>query len=87
MNIGFDNLHEHIILMDDFVLKWRFTDEKYDKLPHDHLSQLKPLDRKAAIFLWSYISDNSLHEHIFLLREIILISSTRQKYGRIISLK
>ncbi len=50
--------------MDDFVLKWRFTDEKYDKLPDDHLSQLKPLDRKAAIFLWSYISDNSLHEHI-----------------------
>jgi hypothetical protein len=63
MNIGFDNLHEHIIPMDDFVLKWRFTEEKYDKLPDDHLNQLNPLDRQGATFLWNYISDKRLHEN------------------------
>lgn len=64
MDIGFDNLHQHIIPMDDFALKWRFTDERYDKLPEDHLAQLKPLDHNAAAFLWNYIADNRLHEHI-----------------------
>jgi len=44
-------------------LKWRFTEEKYDKLPDLHLEQLKPLNDNAAEFLWNYISDSGLHNH------------------------
>lgn len=64
MTVCFDNLHLHIIPMDNFVLKWRFTDEAYDRLPDDHLDQLKPLNTEAAAFLWDYISGNRLHEDI-----------------------
>lgn len=61
MNIDFDNIFQHVILMDDFRLKWRFTEEKYDKLPDQHLDQLKPLDDEASTFLWDYILKTNLH--------------------------
>lgn len=61
MNIDFDNLHEHLVPMGDFRLKWRFTEEKYDKLPDQHLEQLKPLDKEAANFLWDYMAKTNLH--------------------------
>ena len=61
MNIDFDNIFQHVISVDDFRLKWRFTDEKYDKLPEQHLDQLKPLDNEAAKFLWDYIGKINLH--------------------------
>jgi len=64
MNIGFDNIMQHVIPMDDFQLKWRFTEEKYDKLPDQHLGQLKPLDNEAAMFLWDYIAKTNLHNNI-----------------------
>jgi len=64
MQIGFDNIHEHIIPMTNFPLKWRFTEEKYDKLPMSHLNQLKPLDANASKFLWDYISDTRLHDQV-----------------------
>lgn len=48
--------------MDDFQLQWRFTDEKYDKLPAQHLAQLKPLDREGSKFLWDYIATINLHD-------------------------
>lgn len=61
MSIDFGNIFQHVIPMDDFRLKWRFTDEKYDKLPDQHLVQLKPLDNEAAKFLWDYIARTNLH--------------------------
>ncbi len=64
MNIDFDNLFQHVIPMDDFRLKWRFTKEKYDLLPKQHLDQLKPLDKEAAKFLWDYIAKTNLHNDI-----------------------
>ncbi|MEO6977025.1 MAG: hypothetical protein ABI113_01565 [Mucilaginibacter sp.] len=63
MKIDFDNISEHVIPMDDFSLKWRFTEEKYDKLPELHLSQLKPLDDNASMFLWHYIAATKLHDN------------------------
>lgn len=47
--------------MDDFMLKWRFTDERYDLLPDMHLEQLKPLSKNASRFLWDFISEIDLH--------------------------
>ena len=61
MTIDFDNIFDHTIPMEDFVLNWRFTEEKYTKLPVEHLEQLKPLDKPAAQFLWDYISRTNLH--------------------------
>ena len=61
MAVNFDNIYKHVIPINDFRLKWRFTDDKYDKLPDLHLSQLKPLDNLASQFLWDYISQTNLH--------------------------
>ena len=47
MAVNFENIFNHTIPIDDFRLKWRFTDEKYDKLPNDHLDQLRPLNNDA----------------------------------------
>ncbi|MFT5862897.1 MAG: hypothetical protein ACI828_001549, partial [Flavobacteriales bacterium] len=33
----FEDLNKHIIPMTEFTLKWRFTEEKYDCLPEQHL--------------------------------------------------
>ena len=64
MSIDFDNIFQHIIPMSDFRLNWRFTEEKYDKLPDQHLNQLKPLDSEASQFLWDYIANTNLHSDI-----------------------
>lgn len=64
MKIGFDNIYEHVIPMDDFRLKWRFTDEKYNMLPAEHLAQLKPLDKEASTFLWDHAANITLHNDI-----------------------
>lgn len=48
--------------MNDFRLKWRFTEEKYDRLPEEHINQLQPLDYEAAKFLWEYIGQANLHD-------------------------
>jgi len=61
MSIDLDNICQHVIPMDDFRLKWRFTEEKYNKLPKQHLDQLKPLDNEAAKFLSDYITRIDLH--------------------------
>ncbi len=50
--------------MDDFSMKWRFTDANYDLLPPIHLEQLKPLDKKASNFLWSFIASTQLHADV-----------------------
>ena len=60
-NIDFESIFQHVIPMGDFQLKWRFTEVKYDKLPDQHLDQLKPLDSEAAKFLSDYIVKTNLH--------------------------
>jgi hypothetical protein len=64
MGIGFDNILDHVIPMEDFVLKWRFTEENNNQLPQLHLDQLKPLDQQASNFLWDYIAATKLHNDI-----------------------
>lgn len=64
MKIDFNNIDNHIISIDDFRLKWRFTDEKYNVLPKIHLDQLKPLDKIAAKYIWDFISKTDLHADI-----------------------
>ena len=41
--IEFDNIKDNLIDINDFRLKWRFTDKKYNLLPDEHLEKLKPL--------------------------------------------
>ncbi len=48
------------IPMDQFALKWRFTDPKYDLLPDEHLAQIKPLDEPSARRVWRFISEARL---------------------------
>ncbi|MGV3632279.1 MAG: DUF2947 family protein [Bacteroidota bacterium] len=62
--VGFDNIYDHIIPMEDFRLKWRFTEEKYDILPDLHLEQLKPLSPEASQFLWNFIREINLHSNL-----------------------
>lgn len=64
MSISFENISNHTIPLEKFRYKWRFTDEKYDKLPDAHLEQLKPLDHKAAKFLWDFIAETKLHGNV-----------------------
>jgi len=64
MSVNFGNLFDHIISIDDFQLKWRFTEAKYDMLPDQHLAQLKPLDKIGSQFLSNYILQTSLHDDI-----------------------
>ncbi|RZJ98826.1 MAG: hypothetical protein EOO46_23935 [Flavobacterium sp.] len=60
----FENIYNHVIPIEDFRMKWRFMDSKYDILPAEHLAQLKPLDNKASGFLWDFILDSQLHNDI-----------------------
>lgn len=64
MKIDFGNIYHHTTQLDNFELKWRFTDEKYDKLPDNHLELLHPLNKAAANFLSSYIDTTGLHDDI-----------------------
>lgn len=64
MTITFENIYNHIISMDKFPLKWRFTEARYDILPDLHLEELKPLNVEAAKFLWDYILNTNLHDDI-----------------------
>lgn len=60
--IGFDNIQDNLIDLNDFRLKWRFTDAKYNLLPNEHLELLKPLNKNASNFLWNYIMTVDLHK-------------------------
>lgn len=62
MKIDFENISHHVTQLDDFQLKWRFTDKQYNKLPDNHLKLLWPLDKEAASFLSSYIAETALHD-------------------------
>ncbi|MCB0663622.1 MAG: hypothetical protein KDC24_12830, partial [Saprospiraceae bacterium] len=62
MPISFDNLHLQIMPLEDFPLKWRFNDEKYDRLPDIHLEQLQPLKKEASNFVWNFVITSGLTE-------------------------
>ena len=62
--VSFDNIKNHVIEINEFQLKWRFTEKEYNILPKEHLNQLKPLDKEASKFLEDFISDINLHESI-----------------------
>ena len=64
MKIDFDNIFEHVVPMDKFRLSWRFTEANYGRLPDPHLAQLKPLDERAAKFLWDFIINTKLHADV-----------------------
>ena len=61
MTINFANIHNQVVEMADFDLKWRFTEEKYDVLPAIHLNQITPLNEEAANYLDQYIRSVELH--------------------------
>jgi hypothetical protein len=50
--------------MDQFPLKWRFTDPKYRVLPPIHLVQVKPLTPIDARRLWDTILQADLHNDV-----------------------
>lgn len=62
--VGFENIKSHKIEMDQFPLKWRFTEEAYNVLPPEHLMQLQPLDREAAELLSKFLEDAGLHDDV-----------------------
>ena len=49
--VTLENLEQHTIPFDQFELKWRFTEEKYNVLPAHHLAQIRPLDKEASKML------------------------------------
>jgi hypothetical protein len=61
MDLAFESLIEHKIPIDKFQLKWRFTEEKYDKLPQKDLNNLIPLNSESSKFLWNYLSNEKIH--------------------------
>ncbi len=50
--------------MDQFSLKWRFTDPRYDVLPLIHLAQVKPLAPADAQRLWDLILQAGIHRAV-----------------------
>ena len=62
--MNFQEINEHIIPMDDFSLKWRFTEEEYDLISNIHLNELKPLDNKASNFLNNFIEKIRIHNQV-----------------------
>lgn len=48
MNVPISKLKKYSIEMEDFTLKWRFTDSTWNKLPENHLNQIVPLSNIGA---------------------------------------
>jgi hypothetical protein len=48
--------------MEQFALKWRFTDPRYRALPPVHLEQVKPLSSESSRRLWGLTLP--LHEEL-----------------------
>ena len=58
---SFEELKDNLSNLEDFSLKWRFTEPKYNQLPKNHLVQLKPLNNIGSKFLWDHIMDIGIH--------------------------
>ena len=50
--VTLENIEQHTIPFDQFELKWRFTEEKYNVLPAHHLEQIRPLNKTASKMLY-----------------------------------
>jgi len=61
MKVDFENIYVHTVPLNNFRLKWRFTERKFNKIPEQHLALLQPLDKAAAQFLSDYIDTTDLH--------------------------
>ena len=85
MTINLANIHNQVVEMSDFDLKWRFTEEKYDVLPDQHLNQIKPLNKEAGNYLDQYIRSIELHadepfkKNLFRTIESINVSDGNEK--------
>ena len=64
MSLSFENIRNHIIPMEEFELKWRFTEAEYNIISKDHLELIKPFDPIASKFLNNYIVQTNLHGSI-----------------------
>lgn len=55
-------MEANYISMNDFELKWRFTEEEYNVLPKDDLDKIRPLSLNYSNECWNYwISDKEGH--------------------------
>ena len=57
----FIDIEENSIEMNLFPLKWRFTEDKYNVLPEEHIKQLKPLNKIGANYLSDFLNNSELH--------------------------
>ena len=51
------------ISLEDFPLKWRWTDERYKKFPESVLAQIKPLKAEKASELYNFQAQFSPFEN------------------------
>lgn len=58
--MDFSVLHQHTVSMDDFPLKFMFT----EAIPPAQQQALRPLGTQAARWLWDYIDAIELHEDV-----------------------
>jgi len=54
-----DELIQKTIPLEEFELKWRFTEEKYNVLPQHHLAEIKPLNTDANESLGNYLFEET----------------------------
>jgi hypothetical protein len=62
MSINFTTIFNHVVPIENFQSKWRFVEDKNNKLPDQDLSQLKALDEKASKFLYDHYMGSKIHE-------------------------
>lgn len=58
--ISLDKMEMQTIPMDEFELKWRFTEEEYNVLPNHHLSVIQPLNKDASESIGNLLFDTGL---------------------------
>ena len=66
MNIGFNNINQHIIPLTPFQL----LDGFMDNFLKEHFEQLQPLDNDASKFLWNYLIHNNVHTDVPFKKEL-----------------
>jgi len=58
--ISLDKIESHTIPMEEFELKWRFTEEQHNVLPKQHLAAIHPLNKDASESLGNHLFDTGL---------------------------
>jgi len=57
--MNFERLEQRTIPFEEFELKWRFTENKYNVLPTNHLSEIKALDNEANEMLGNFLFEGT----------------------------